>query len=172
VAKKMPVQMMIEEIRDRFGRIDILVNNAGVAPKAALIEMDEWDWDRTVAVNLKGPFLAIQSISRVMMNQGRGGAIVNVAAALAEAQDLENFSAFAASKAGLREFTRVAASELRGHNIRVNAICPGQSVPSLPPDYPKRAVELVLYLCSSKAAEITGKIFEVEYGDWSKQGEK
>jgi NAD(P)-dependent dehydrogenase (short-subunit alcohol dehydrogenase family) len=171
VAKKMPVQMMIENVRDRFERIDVLVNSAGVAPRATLIEMDEWDWDRTVAVNLKGPFLAMQSVSRVMKDQGQGGAIINVAAALAEAEDLTDLAAFAASKAGLRELTRVAASELRAHNIRVNAICPGQDVPALPPGFPNQAVELILQLCSPTAAEITGQVFEVEYGNWSQQGE-
>lgn len=171
MAKKMPVQMMIEEIRTRFGRIDILINNAGVAPRAALIEMDEWDWDRTQAVNLKGPFLAMQSVSRVMVDQGQGGAIVNVAAAMAEAEDLKELSAFAASKAGLRELTRVAATELQAHNIRVNTICPGYKVPALPPSFPNRAVDLILHLCSPQAGATTGKIFEVEYGDWSQQGE-
>lgn len=171
MAKKMPVQLMIEAVRDRFGRINVLVNSAGVAPKAALLEMDEWDWDRTVAVNLKGPFLAMQSVARVMIDQAQGGSIINVAAALAEAEDLANLSAFAASKAGLRELTRVAASELREHNIRVNAICPGQQVPALPPGFPNRAVELTLHLCSSSTPDITGQIFEVEYGVWSQQGE-
>jgi 3-oxoacyl-[acyl-carrier protein] reductase len=172
MAKKMPVQLMIEAVRDRFERIDVLVNNAGVAPKATLLTMDEWDWDRTVAVNLKGPFLSMQSVSRVMMDQGRGGSIVNVAAALAEADDLAQLSAFAASKAGLRELTRVAAGELREHNIRVNAICPGYGVPALPPGFPTGAVDLTLHLCSSGSPEITGQIFEVEYDLQSDQGEK
>jgi NAD(P)-dependent dehydrogenase (short-subunit alcohol dehydrogenase family) len=163
MAKKMPVQHMIETIHDRFGSIDILINNAGVAPKAAMIEMDEWDWDRTVAVNLKAPFLSMQSVSRVMIDQGREGWVVNVAAALAEADDLVTLSAFAASKAGLRELTRVAAGELREHNIRVNAICPGYGVPALPPGFPNRVVELILHLCSPNSPEITGQIFEVEY---------
>lgn len=172
VAKKMPVQHMIESIIDKFGKIDMLVNNAGVAPAASLLQMDEWDWDRTIAVNLKGPFLVMQSVARIMIDQGRGGSMVNVAAALAEADDFERLSAFAASKAGLRELTRVAASELREHNIRVNALCPGHGVPALPPGFPDQAVELVKHLCSTTSPEVTGQIFEVEYGTWMTQGAK
>jgi 3-oxoacyl-[acyl-carrier protein] reductase len=170
MAKKMPVQLMIEEVRDRFGHIDILVNNAGVAPRAGLLDMDEWDWDRTLAVNLKGPFLAMQSVSRVMIDQGQSGAVLNIAAALLPPEDGVDLSAFAASKAGLRELTRVAAGELRAHNIRVNALCPGAGAPELPPPFPNQTVDLALYLCSPLAAEVTGEVIDVAYEDEWQQG--
>jgi NAD(P)-dependent dehydrogenase (short-subunit alcohol dehydrogenase family) len=72
VASRMAVHAMIEEIREEYGRIDVLVNNAGVEPHASLLELDEWDWDRTLAVNLKGAFLLTQSVGRLMVEQGGG----------------------------------------------------------------------------------------------------
>jgi len=72
VSKKMPVQAMINEIIDDWGEIDILVNYANVNPKTPLLEMDEWDWRRTIDVNLTGAFLVTQSVGRVMKKQERG----------------------------------------------------------------------------------------------------
>ncbi|HEX9028434.1 MAG TPA: SDR family NAD(P)-dependent oxidoreductase, partial [Anaerolineales bacterium] len=69
VAKKMPVQGMIETILQDWGRIDILINNAGVEPHASILEMDEWDWHRTLDVNLSGPFFTMQSAGRLMREQ-------------------------------------------------------------------------------------------------------
>src|SRR5690349_7631237 len=66
IAKKVAVQMLVNEIEDQFGRIDILVNHANVQPKAALIDMDEWDWHRVYDVNVTGAFLVTQSTARVM----------------------------------------------------------------------------------------------------------
>ena len=71
VAMKMPVQAMIEQVREDWGSLDILVNNAGVEPHASILEMDEWDWRRTIDVNLSGPFFTIQSAARVMQRAGR-----------------------------------------------------------------------------------------------------
>ncbi len=111
VAKKMPVQGMIEQVRQDFERIDILVNNAGVEPHASLLEMDEWDWMRTIDVNLNGPFFTTQSVGRMMREQG-GGVIVNVASIAGRAHGLRDRSADVASKMGLIGLTREAAREI------------------------------------------------------------
>lgn len=159
-AKKMPVQGLVEQVHAEYGRIDVLVNNAAVEPRAAILDMDEWDWQRTLDVNLSGPFYLIQSVGRVMRQQG-GGVILNLAG-----QDLgrEGRAAYLSSKAGLVELTRQAGRELAPYGIRVNAICPGAldtgrpGLPALPDSgQPSEAVALALFLCSPAAAALTGQ---------------
>ena len=70
VAKRMPVQAMVDQVLEDWGRIDILVNNAGVEPHASILDMDEWDWHRTLDVNLSGPFFAMQHVGRAMRQRG------------------------------------------------------------------------------------------------------
>lgn len=185
IAKKMPVQTMLGQVLEDFGRIDILVNNAGVAPQAALLELDEWDWQRALDVNLSGPFFLIQAVGRVMRQQG-GGVIVNIAATAAGAHGLKDSAAFAASKMGLLGLTREAARELAAYHIRVNAVCPGQidtgkgwlvgeqpsssrgrgdfPIPLGRTGHPDEVAEAVLFLCSDAAAHINGQAIHVEGG--------
>jgi 3-oxoacyl-[acyl-carrier protein] reductase/2-hydroxycyclohexanecarboxyl-CoA dehydrogenase len=184
VAKKMPVQAMIEDVRADWERIDILVNNAGVEPHASLLEMDEWDWRRTVDVNLNGPFFTIQSVGRVMREQG-GGVMVNIASIAGRAHGLKDRSAYVASKMGLIGLTREAARELAAYNIRVNAVCPGvietemtaslrqneamvhnwlEDIPQGRLGAPQDVVSLVLFLCSDASAYLTGQAINVDGG--------
>jgi len=184
VAAKMPVQAMIEEIRDVWQRIDILVNNAGVEPHASLLEMDEWDWRRTLDVNLSGPFFTTQSVGRVMREQG-GGIIVNIASIAGRAHGLKDRAAYVASKMGLVGLTREAAREFAAYNIRVNAVCPGvietemtaalrqneamvhkwlEDIPQGRLGSVDDVVGLVLFLCSSDAAYVTGQAIHVDGG--------
>jgi NAD(P)-dependent dehydrogenase (short-subunit alcohol dehydrogenase family) len=123
IAKKLQVQTMVRQVLEDYGRIDCLVNNAGVHPGAPLLDLDEWDWRRTIDVNLTGAFLCTQIVGRAMREVG-GGSIVNIAASV-QAAELDEVSAvFAASKSALIGFTRAAARELAPHGIRVNAVCP------------------------------------------------
>ena len=184
VSKKLPVQEILGQILDHWGRIDILINNAGVEPHAPLLELDAWDWQRTLDVNLSGPFFAIQSAGRAMREQG-GGAIVNIASIAGRAHGLKDRSAYVASKMGLIGLTREAARELAAYNIRVNAVCPGvietemTSVLRQDPDMMSRwlseipqgrlgtpldVVGLVLFLCSDAAAYLTGQAINVDGG--------
>lgn len=185
VAKKMPVQAMIEAVRDDYGRLDILVNNAGIEPHASLLDLDEWDWRRTLDVNLTGAFFTIQSAARVMRDQGEGGAIVNIASIGGRAHGLVDRSAYIASKMGLIGLTREAARELAAYDIRVNTVCPGVietemtaalrqnkemmrkwqgEIPQGRLGKPEEVVGLVLFLCSPAASYITGQAINVDGG--------
>jgi len=184
VASKHAVQAMVEEVRQAFGRIDVLVNNAGVEPHASLLAMDEWDWDRTLAVNLKGPFLTTQSVGRVMAEQG-GGVVVNIGSIAGRAHGLPERAAYVASKMGLIGLTRESARELAAYNVRVNAVCPGvietdmtralrgdeaqmarwlEEIPLRRLGVAEDVAGLVLFLCSDSAAYITGQAFHVDGG--------
>lgn len=184
VASRMAVRNMVEEVHHAFGRVDVLINNAGVEPHAGLMELDEWDWDRTLAVNLKGPFLLTQAVGRLMADQG-GGAIVNIASIAGRAHGLMDRAAYVASKMGLIGLTREAARELAAYNIRVNAVCPGvietemtaalrrdpgmvarwlDDIPLHRLGTPADVVGLVLFLCSPEAAYLTGQAINVDGG--------
>src|SRR5688572_21229784 len=98
VAKKVAVQALVNTIEDELGGIDILVNHAAVNPRFALLEMDEWDWHRTLDVNLTGAFLMTQSVGRVMRARG-GGVIFNIVGLPTSTSDKQ--AAYHASIAGL-----------------------------------------------------------------------
>ena len=120
IAKKVGVQALIKNVEDDFGGIDILINHAAVEPHTPLLSMDEWDWHRTLDVNLTGAFLMIQSVGRMMREQGHG-AILNIVAGTSEGLR-KDARAYLSSKAGLAELSRQADEELSPHGIRVYAI--------------------------------------------------
>lgn len=184
VSRKHEVQTMMEAIRDAFGSLDILVNNAGIEPHKPLLELDEWDWDRTLDVNLKGPFLLTQSAGRVMADQG-GGVIVNIGSIAGRAHGLTDRAAYVASKMGLIGLTRESARELAAHNIRVNAVCPGVIETEMTSELRQDAAMmgrwlsdipigrlgiaedvagLVVFLCSDQASYVTGQAINVDGG--------
>jgi 3-oxoacyl-[acyl-carrier protein] reductase len=182
IAKKMPVQALIQAVLADWGRLDILINNAGVDPHFSLLDIDEWDWRRTMDVNLMGPFFLIQSVGRVMRESG-GGCMVNLAAAAGRAHGWSGHGAFVVSKQGLIGLTRQAALELAPYNIRVNAVCPGvfdtgrQSYPGQDKDrssaneiplgrsgQPQEIAKVVLFLCSSDSSYLTGQAINLDGG--------
>lgn len=123
IAKIEESKSLVEKVKAEFGRIDILVNNAGTNPyMGALIDAEEWAWDVTMNVNLKGPFLLSQLVARVMREQGGGNIINMVSTAGIRPSGLHIYSV---TKAGLIMLTRCMAMEWGQYNIRVNAIAPG-----------------------------------------------
>ncbi|MGE3784465.1 MAG: SDR family NAD(P)-dependent oxidoreductase, partial [Alphaproteobacteria bacterium] len=106
------------------GGIDVLVNSAGTITRQPIAAMPEADWDRIMAVNLRGPFNGTQAVIPHMKRRG-GGAIVNVASIAGRRISFGGGANYTASKAGLLGFTRHAAYELAPDKIRVNAVCPG-----------------------------------------------
>lgn len=107
---------------DRFGGIDILVNCAGIAPLDPLVDATVDDWDLTMNVNLRAPFLLARAVAPGMIER-RAGKIVNVSSQTGVIA-LENHAAYASSKAGLNALTKTMTAEWARHNIQANAICP------------------------------------------------
>jgi NAD(P)-dependent dehydrogenase (short-subunit alcohol dehydrogenase family) len=120
IAKKVGVQSLVKGVEDEFGSVDILVNHAAVEPHAPLLNMDEWDWHRTLDVNLTGAFLMTQSVGRMMRVKGKG-VILNIVAGTGEGLK-KNAGAYLSTKAGLAELSYQADQELGPLGIRVYAI--------------------------------------------------
>lgn len=118
------VQLLIDTAVTEFGGIDILVNNAGVGYlMSPVTETNEEDWDIVLDVNLKGTFLATKFAARQMIEQGRGGRIINISSQGGKS-GFPHASAYVSSKHGVIGFTRAVAIELGSHGITVNAVCP------------------------------------------------
>jgi len=129
VADESSVRTALEDV----GRLDVLVNNAGLAHNAPLLETTVEDWDRVLAVNLRGTFLMTKHGAPRM---GAGGAIVNIAS-VAALMAVTHASAYTAAKGGIVSLTRVAAAEL-APGIRVNCICPGTVRTAMPDEMLRR----------------------------------
>lgn len=117
------VENLIETTVRRFGRLDILVNNAGIVASTPLLEQEPAEWDRVMAVNVRGTYLATRAAGRHLVAQ-RSGKVVNVASNFA-LQGVAHHAAYSASKAAVLAFTRSMAIEWARHGIQVNAIAPG-----------------------------------------------
>jgi NAD(P)-dependent dehydrogenase (short-subunit alcohol dehydrogenase family) len=124
VSRKAQVDAAIAAAVNEFGRIDVLVANAGIVHAAEFLDLKEEDFDRVLAVNLKGIFLAGQAAARQMVKQGGGGAIVNMSSVNAVLA-IPNQVPYVVSKGGINQLTKVMALALAPHRIRVNAIGPG-----------------------------------------------
>jgi 3-oxoacyl-[acyl-carrier protein] reductase len=118
------VARMTGAATDALGGVDVLVNNAGVARRDAFLAIAPADWDRIIAVNLRGMFLVAQAVGRQMVARGGGGVIINMCSTNGIAGEGE-YAHYNASKAGVLLLTKTMAVELGRHGIRVNALCPG-----------------------------------------------
>ena len=164
-------QGMVKAAVDAFGQLDVVVNNAGILRDKTLVKMEEDMWDAVIAVHLKGTFLVTQAAARRMVEQGKGGRIINTTSI---AGLVGNFGQanYGAAKAGIYGLTRVAALEMRKHNVTVNAIAPiaktrltedlpmfqGVSEDSMGPQH---IAPVAVFLASDLAAEVTGSIIGV-----------
>lgn len=159
VSNKLAAQALVNQVLEEWGRIDVLINHALVEPAAPLLEMDEWDWRRTLDVNLTGAFLMIQSAGRVMCDQGRG-VILNLMS-LSGRTGLLTRSAYVATQMGLIGLTRQASQELYAYGVRVHAV--GQGIArfqNAESNVPRDLTRALLFLASPPAADMSGIIVD------------
>jgi len=176
------LERTIATIADRFGRIDILVNNAGIARLDRAESLSEADWDLTLAVNLKAPFMMSQLVGRRMLEQGRGR-IINIASQAAVVA-LDEHVAYCASKAAIVSMTKTLALEWGPRGINTNAISPTvvdtelgrkawegekgavfkQKIPTGRFAQPDEIALATLFLASGAAAMINGENLVVDGG--------
>ena len=165
------------------GRVDILVNSAGVALVGPMLGYSAEDWDRTMAVNLRAPFLLAQGLAPAMI-AAKAGKIVNISSQTGVIA-LADHAAYASSKGGLNALTKSLMTELAPHNIQVNAICPtvvmtemGKQIWS-PPEKsgpmlaatplgrfgePVEIADMALYLASPASDLVNGALMMIEGG--------
>ena len=175
------VQVMVDKILDKLGKLDILINNAGVTKDGLILRMSEEDWDKVIAVNLKGAFLCTKVVAKVMLKQ-RFGKIVNLASIIGIMGNAGQAN-YAASKAGIIGLTKSVAKELAARGICVNAIAPGfiktemtaklsedvqkkmlQAIPLGRFGEPKDVADLALFLSSESSSYITGQVIKIDGG--------
>ena len=184
VSDRSSVQETVERVADELGGVDILINNAAVYPRRAWTEITEEEWDRVMAVNLKGYFLCARAVYPYMKGKGRGS-IVNVAS-ITFFIGWALLMDYVASKGGIVGFTRTLAREIGPDNINVNAIAPGAfptDAEKIHPDQegynrwvleqqsikrrgtPEDIGNLVAFLASDASSFITGQTIEID-GGW------
>ncbi len=181
VADPENVKEVFDSIVKEFKPLDILVNNAGITKDGLFVRMKEDDWDRVLAVNLKGSFLCGQQAAKQMMKQ-RQGAIVNIASIVGVMGNAGQAN-YSASKAGLIGLTKTMARELAPRNITVNAVAPGfidtemtrvldekikdkliEQIPLSRLGLPEDIANSVAFLVSSRSSYITGQVLNINGG--------
>jgi NAD(P)-dependent dehydrogenase (short-subunit alcohol dehydrogenase family) len=187
------IDRMVNAAVGAFGRIDVLVNNAGVTRRAYIMDLTEDDWDRIFRVNAKGVFFCLQRVAREMIPR-RSGRIINIASIAGKGFPGTSNAIYAASKGAVISLTKTAAQQLGRHDINVNAVCPGivrtalyadmvrviaekegksveeierrgvESVPLKRANEPEDIADMIVFLASPGARNISGQAFNVDGG--------
>lgn len=178
------VDAMVEQVRERFGRIDVLVNNAGWDKASPFLDLDRSDWDRVIQINLYGVLNTAKAVLPLMAEQGFGS-MVNLASDAGRVGS-SGEAVYSAAKGGVIAFTKSVAREMARHQINANAVCPGPTdtalFASIGGDNPKlrealtKAIpfrrlaqpgdlaNVVAFLASDEAAYVTGQTVSVSGG--------
>jgi glucose 1-dehydrogenase len=175
---------LIQQAVKQFGRLDILVNNAGIEYKYPFTEFPFDKWKKVIDVDLTGPFLCAQAAARVMIQQGKGGRIINISSVHEDLPMLTN-APYCAAKGGLRMLMRTVAVELAPHQITVNNIAPGAIYTPIDADVeanktiegklmaeiplgrwgkPQEVADLAIFIASDAAGYCTGSTFFIDGG--------
>ncbi len=188
VSKPAEVRRLIEGVVAQHGAIDILVNNAAIAISGDLLDVSEADFDRVIAVNLKGSFLMLQAAARLMVKQAQDGrkpgSIINMSS-VNDTLAIPSILAYCVAKGGVSQLTRAASITLAPYGIRVNAIGPGSirtgmlnsvvsdkaamnrvmsRTPMGRPGEPAEVASIAAFLASDDASYITGQTIYVDGG--------
>lgn len=192
VSQRDACQSMVSRTLDTLGRLDVLVNVAGVSSFGAAATLEEAEWDRVIAINLKGVFLSCQAAIAPMKTQ-KSGRIVNIGSVLAknggnprpwmapEEQERAGNVAYGAAKAGVHAMTLYLAKELAAHGVTVNCVAPGPIATAMTTELPKALIAqipvgrmgtpeevaaAVAYLAGDDAGFVTGEILDLNGGLW------
>lgn len=182
IARREEVNGLIREALAQSGRIDILVNNAGIIKRGSLEDHSEKDWDKVIAVNLKGTFNCCQVVVPIMKKQG-SGKIVNISSVAGKVGDITSAPSYGTSKGGINAFTKSLARELAPYGINVNAVAPHAIETEMSAEWPEEkrreiisqiplgrlgrpeeVAAAVVFLVSDGADFITGEILDVNGG--------
>jgi NAD(P)-dependent dehydrogenase (short-subunit alcohol dehydrogenase family) len=185
LADETSIMLACAQVVSRYGAPWVLVNNAGVQDRELLLESTAGEWDRTHAINARGPFLMTREIARAMAAGGLGGRIVNIGSAALVGSLVKGLAAYSASKGALLGLSRASAFELIDHAITVNTVLPGgvatpgaigakgpaaegpaRRRPPLGMCEPRDIGAAVLFFASPAARYITNQVLTVD-GGWS-----
>ena len=183
---------MVQRTLDAFGRLDILVTVAGVTSFGSASALDEAEWDRVLAINLKGVFLSCQAAIPAMKSN-RSGRVVTIGSVLGknggnprpwiapQEQEKAGNVAYGAAKAGVHSLTFYLAKELAGEGITVNCVAPGPVASAMTADLPEQlralipvgrmgraeeVAEAIVFLASDTSGFITGEVLDINGGLW------
>ena len=181
------VETLAQQVMDEFGRVDIVVNNAGAArgaDRVPIVDLAPDLWGKVIDVNLNGTFYMSHTFGRLLVEQGRGGSIVNISSIGGKIMAART-AAYAASKAGIHALTSAMSQEVGPDGVRVNAVCPGIIDTSRMDDISRgkpwddlvaaqiplgragtgeEIAWMVVYLCSDQGSWITGQLYSVDGG--------
>ncbi len=177
VADGESVRDMVNMTLEKFGRIDILVNNAGIFSYTRIDECTEAEWDRMMAVNLKGPFLCSQAVMETMKTQ-KFGRIINLGSLAGQVGGLVASAPYSASKAGVMCLTKSLARVLGEYGVTVNSIAPGIAATEMSKNHPdmtdqiplgrvadpSEVANVIVFLATEEGQYITGATLDVNGG--------